>query len=423
MKKIGFAFLFFLFMSHTVYAEFDIQKAIDAASPGEVIHIPTGRYQGNFIVTKPLTLLGEDGTEFISKNNEPTLRIENTATISISNIKFSGKSKAIVASNVDGLELNNIHIKDTHTGVHIQRSTNVHIHDIHVTGSEGHYAKKGNGIAIYKSEDILIENNHIEQMQDGIYLEEVKSIVVQHNNVTRSRYATHFMYTSDAKAFFNNYLSNVTGFMVMMTTDIFLENNTVENHSNYNGYGMLLYDVQRASIAKNIIKNNRTGLALQKSSMIQIDTNDFQMNQTAVEGTKVSDNTKASHNSFTGNILTARSDQFGFQLNGNYYDDYTGIDIEGNGYGDVPYVAMSSFGQWMVRQPVYQYFVASPSVVLLTSLDQQINKMESRVLVDHTPRLAINHEIEHNKLDAVQTFLGLLLLVGSLWLWKRGITE
>jgi len=410
-------------MSHTVYAEFDIQEAINAASPGEVIHIPAGRYQGNFIVTKPLTLLGEDGTEVISKNNEPTLRIENTATISIGNLKLSGKSKAIVASNVDGLELSNMQIKDAHMGVHIQRSNNIHIHDIHVTGSEGHYAEKGNGIAIYKSEDILIENNHIEQMQDGIYVEEVNSIVVQHNNVTRSRYATHFMYTSDAKAFFNNYLSNVTGFMVMMTTDIFLENNTVENHSDYNGYGMLLYDVQRASIAKNIIKNNRTGLALQKSSMIQIDTNDFQMNQTAVEGTKVSDNTKASHNSFTGNILTARSDQLGFQLNSNYYDDYTGIDIEGNGYGDVPYVAMSSFGQWMVRQPVYQYFVASPSVVLLTSLDQQINKMESRVLVDHTPILAINHEIVNNKLDVVQTLAGLLLIVSSLWLWKRGITE
>jgi len=410
-------------MSHTVYAEFDIQEAINAASPGEVIHIPAGRYQGNFIVTKPLTLLGEDGTEVISKNNEPTLRIENTATISIGNLKLSGKSKAIVASNVDGLELSNMQIKDAHTGVHIQRSNNIHIHDIHVTGSEGHYAEKGNGIAIYKSEDILIENNLIEQMQDGIYVEEVNSIVVQHNNVTRSRYATHFMYTSDAKAFFNNYLSNVTGFMVMMTTDIFLENNTVENHSDYNGYGMLLYDVQRASIAKNIIKNNRTGLALQKSSMIQIDTNDFQMNQTAVEGTKVSDNTKASHNSFTGNILTARSDQLGFQLNSNYYDDYTGIDIEGNGYGDVPYVAMSSFGQWMVRQPVYQYFVASPSVVLLTSLDQQINKMESRVLVDHTPILAINHEIVNNKLDVVQTLAGLLLIVSSLWLWKRGVTE
>ena len=410
-------------MSHTVYAEFDIQEAINAASPGEVIHIPAGRYQGNFIVTKPLTLLGEDGTEVISKNNEPTLRIENTATISIGNLKLSGKSKAIVASNVDGLELSNMQIKDAHMGVHIQRSNNIHIHDIHVTGSEGHYAEKGNGIAIYKSEDILIENNHIEQMQDGIYVEEVNSIVVQHNNVTRSRYATHFMYTSDAKAFFNNYLSNVTGFMVMMTTDIFLENNTVENHSDYNGYGMLLYDVQRASIAKNIIKNNRTGLALQKSSMIQINTNDFQMNQTAVEGTKVSDNTKASHNSFTGNILTARSDQLGFQLNSNYYDDYTGIDIEGNGYGDVPYVAMSSFGQWMVRQPVYQYFVASPSVVLLTSLDQQINKMESRVLVDHTPILAINHEIVNNKLDVVQTLAGLLLIVSSLWLWKRGITE
>jgi nitrous oxidase accessory protein len=186
---------------------------------------------------------------------------------------------------------------------------------------------------------------------------------------------------------------------------------------------MLLYDVQYAKIKHNTIKNNRTGVAMQKSSAIQIETNDFQMNQTAIEGTKASDDTMASHNNFTGNILTARSDKQGFQLVNNYYDDYTGIDLKDNGIGDIPYVAVSSFGQWMVRQPVYQYFVASPSVILLTSLDQQINKTEKNMLVDKTPKLAMKHVEEKNKMNVVQMLLGLFLTLSSLWLWKRGITE
>ncbi|MFE3577249.1 nitrous oxide reductase family maturation protein NosD [Lysinibacillus sp. NPDC059133] len=423
MKKIGLALLFFLFMSQTVYADFDVQEAIDVAKPGEVVHIPAGRYRGNFIVTKPITLQGEEGTELIGESDKPALRVENTANVSVENITLSGKSKAIVVSTVDGLELRKLQIKDVHTGVHIQRSKNVRIHEINVTGIEGHYSKKGNGVAVFKSEDLTIEGNTIEQVQDGIYIEEVKHIVVQHNKVTSSRYGTHFMYTSDAEALFNTYVHNVTGLMIMMTTDILLENNTIANHFDFNGYGMLLYDVQQAKIKHNTIKNNRTGVAMQKSSTIQIETNDFQMNQTALEGTKVSNDTLASSNNFTGNILTARSDQQGFQLINNYYDDYSGIDLKDNGIGDIPYVAVSSFGQWMVRQPVYQYFVASPSVLLLTSLDQQINKTEKNMLVDHKPKLTMKHVQEKNKMNVLQMLLGLFLALSSLWLWKRGITE
>ncbi|WP_285396123.1 NosD domain-containing protein [Lysinibacillus sp. fls2-241-R2A-57] len=423
VKKIGFALLFYLFVSQTVYADFDVQNAIDAAKPGEVVHIPVGRYHGNFIVTKPIMLQGEEGTELIAEGNEPALRIENTANITVENITLSGKNKAIVASNVDGLELRKLQIEDVHTGVHVQSSKNVRIHEVNVTGNEGHYSQKGNGIAVFKSEDIIIEDNTIEQVQDGIYVEDVKRIVVQRNKVTNSRYGTHFMYTSDAEALFNTYLHNVTGLMIMMTKDILLESNTVANHVDFNGYGMLLYDVQQAEIKFNTIKNNRTGVALQKSSNVQVETNDFQMNQTALEGTKVSEDTTASNNSFTGNILTARSDKQGFKLVGNYYDDYSGIDLEDNGFGDVPYVAVSSFGQWMVRQPVYQYFVESPSVILLTSLDRQINKTEKNMLVDNTPRLAMKDTEEKNKMNVVQMLVGLFLTLSSLWLWKRGITE
>lgn len=423
MKKIGLALLFFLFMSQTVYADFDVQEAINVAKPGEVVHIPAGRYRGNFIVTKPITLQGEEGTELIGESDKPALRIENTTNVSVENITLSGKSKAIVVSNIDGLKLRKLQMKDVHTGVYIQQSKNVRIQESNVIGIEDHYSQKGNGLAVFKSEDITIEGNTIEQVQDGVYVEEVKRIVVQRNKVTSSRYGTHFMYTSDAKALFNTYVHNVTGLMIMMTTDILLENNTIANHFDFNGYGMLLFDVQQAKIKHNTIKNNRTGVAMQKSSTIQIETNDFQMNQTALEGTKVSNDTLASSNNFTGNILTARSDQQGFQLKNNYYDDYSGIDLKNNGVGDIPYVAVSSFGQWMVRQPVYQYFVASPSVLLLTSLDQQINKTEKNMLVDHTPKLAMKYVQEKNKMNVVQMLVGLFLALSSLWLWKRGITE
>ncbi len=421
MKQISFFFLFFLFTSQTAYAEFDIQFAIDQAKTGEIIHIPAGRYQGNFTMKKPIILRGEEGVELYSLNNNPALKIEHVANVSVENIMISAKNKGIVANEAENLELREIEVKDVQVGIHIQRSKHVRMLENRIIGNQSHYAEKGNGIAVFKSEDIAIEQNTIEQVQDGIYVEEVKQIDVQRNKVTNSRYGTHFMYSSGVEVLFNTYSHNVTGLMVMMTTDLEIAKNTVSSHNDFNSYGLLMYDTQQAMIRKNSFHNNRVGVALQKSSDIQIQENCFRMNQTALEGTKVEDDSIINDNQFTGNILTARSDHQGLRLIGNFYDDYTGIDVAGDGFGDVPYVAVSSFGQWMVRQPVYQFFVASPSVMILTSLDQQINKTEQNLLVDNEPKLLSDMRKTEFSINIIQLLIGLVVSMCGLWFWKRGM--
>ncbi|WP_230875103.1 NosD domain-containing protein [Lysinibacillus cavernae] len=421
MKQLGFFLLFFLFTSQTAYAEFDIQFAIDQAKTGDIIHIPAGRYEGNFMVKKPIILRGEEGVELYSQNNNPVLKIEHAANVSVENIMIRAKNKGIVAHEAENLELRAIEVKDVQVGIHIQRSKHVRILENRVVGNQSHYAEKGNGIAVFKSEDIAIEQNTIEQVQDGIYVEEVKQINVQRNKVKNSRYGTHFMYSSGVEVLFNTYLHNVTGLMVMMTTNLEIANNTVSSHNDFNSYGLLMYDTQQAMIRKNSFQNNRVGVALQKSSVIQIQENRFQMNQTALEGTKVDDGSIVNDNQFTGNILTARSDHQGFRLVRNFYDDYTGIDVAGDGFGDVPYVAVSSFGQWMVRQPVYQFFVASPSVMILTSLDQQINKTEQNLLVDNEPKLLSDMKETAFSINSIQLLIGLVVSMCGLWFWKRGM--
>ncbi|XRD24737.1 NosD domain-containing protein [Lysinibacillus fusiformis] len=421
MKRIGWFVLFFLWTCQTANAEFDLQFAIDQAKPGEIVHIPAGRYQGNFTVKKSIKLQGEKGVELYSQNTEPALKIDDTANVSVEDIMISAKNKGIVVNEVENLKLKAIEIKDVQVGIHIQRSKHIQLLENKVVGNQLHYAEKGNGIAVFKSDDIAIEHNAIDFVQDGIYVEEVRHINVRQNEVTNSRYGTHFMYSSDVKVLFNSYLYNVTGLMVMMTTDLEIASNTISNHNDFNSYGTLMYDTQQAKVRKNSIRNNRVGVAMQKCSVIQIQENGFQMNQTALEGTKVDNHSIINDNQFTGNILTARSDQQGLRLVRNFYDDYRGIDVAGDGFGDVPYVAVSSFGQWMVRQPVYQFFVASPSVMILTSLDQEVNKTEQNLLVDNEPRL-ISHTIEKSfSINILQFIIGLVVSMSGFWLWKRGV--
>ncbi|CAM5671967.1 Copper-binding protein OS=Lysinibacillus sphaericus OX=1421 GN=LS41612_03005 PE=4 SV=1 [Lysinibacillus sphaericus] len=72
---------------------------------------------------------------------------------------------------------------------------------------------------------------------------------------------------------------------------------------------------------------------------------------------------------------------------------------------------------------MYQYFVESPSVVLLTSLDQQINKSARTVLVDETPKLMKDQSVKKVDMDIAQFLLGLFFILSSVWLWKRGLME
>lgn len=423
MKKIvGLVFFLLLFTETSYASEFDIQKEIHTAEEGAVLIIPAGRYEGNFTITKNITLKGESGTELVGLGTEAVLQIEGAQAVMVDNLTLTTKGRAIVASDVEGLTLSRLKIKDVHNGIHVQRAKDLHLQQISVTGNDAHYSEKGNGIAIFKSKNVEVKDSEIQQVQDGIYIEEVERVKVTNNTVKNSRYGTHFMYTSDAEVRNNVYLHNVTGLMIMMTEHLRASHNKLTNHQDLNSYGMLLYDVQNISVINNAVVNNRIGVAMQKSTAILIEQNDFRMNQTAIEGTKIDDETRVTANQFTGNILTARSDNEGFQLSNNYYDDYSGLDLGGDGIGDTPYVAVSSFGQWMVRQPVYQYFIESPSVTLLTTLDTQINKSEKAVLVDMEPIVTEKSNEEKTKnLDIAQLIVGLLLSISGIWLWRRGM--
>lgn len=120
--------------------------------------------------------------------------------------------------------------------------------------------------------------------------------------------------------------------------------------------------------------------------------------------------------------MNIRSDGTASNIVGNYYDDYSGFDVEDDGIGDSKYVALQSFGQWMVREPAYQYYIESPSVVLLNQMDQQTNKTETSQLVDEKPRMKSITEFETDRpMKMWLIILGGILFIGSLYGWRRSV--
>ena len=414
--------MMFFFIAKGNAQQLDLQAQIDAAQEGTVIQLEKGVYEGNIVITKSIFLEGEEGTILKSSADVPAITIENTSDVAIRNIEIETPGTGMTIRKANDIKLSNINMENVDAGIKIYNAHDVLGSELTIEGNTQHYSKKGNGIAIYESKSIELLENDIRSVQDGFYIENVKDIIIQGNTVTKSRYGTHFMYSTEGTIRENIYTENVTALMVMMTENIQVEDNTASYQNDFNGTGITLYDTKAALLQRNKVAGNRVGISMQKSVDIQLINNTLHMNQTALESIRSDESNTAMQNQFIGNLVNVRSDKEGLTLQQNYYDDYSGIDLDDDGTGDEAYVALQSFGQWMVRKPVYQYFIESPSVVLLNTIDKQTNNTTKELLVDTSPQTVINKEKNIAlQLNMPQLVIGILLLVVCVFIYRRSV--
>lgn len=414
---------FALIITNPVTAKTDLQQLINNIEDGDTLHLPSGIYEGNFSINKAITMVAEDGVILIPKSlDEPIITIDEAKDVSIQGLQLQTSGTGIVIKDSENIKLSDVVMTNVDSGIKIYRSKNIDIQQISVTGNDQHYSKKGNGIAAYNSANLIVKNNRFNKVQDGIYIEHVKGTSVENNKVENSRYGTHFMYSEDVQALHNEYVKNETGLMIMMTDHVTLSQNDVSYQDGFNGTGITLYEVEQIDIQDHIISGNRVAISIQKTTGVHIANNILQMNQTAIESIKSDRTNLVGNNYFVGNLVNVRSDQDGVSLKGNYYDDYAGIDIDNDGIGEESYVALQSFGQWMVRKPVYQYYVEAPSVVLLNEIDKQTNKAAKQLLVDEIPKTTLDVDKKiHFEIHLLQLVVGLLLVIGCVVIWRRSV--
>ncbi|MEZ0345207.1 MAG: NosD domain-containing protein [Infirmifilum sp.] len=117
-----------------------IQKAVDAAAPGDTVYVKAGRYRENIVINKPIRLVGE---------NPATTIIDGGGAGTVLTIKSS-----------------NLHI----TGFTIQNGRSAWVEEL------------GAGILITNAKNCNISGNNIANNDDGIYLYGSSSNSIYHNN-------------------------------------------------------------------------------------------------------------------------------------------------------------------------------------------------------------------------------------------------
>jgi len=307
-----------------------IQKAINApeTSDGDAIEVKAGTYYENVVVDKSLTLIGEgpsttiiDGSgmgdvvtvqannvhigQLMIQNGQYGIRVDSNNTVVSSNTVSNNGYYGIFLENCKNTSvIDNTVTNSDSVAVYLIYCNNVSVSGNTVANNTG------SGIFVYRSINAIVSSNMVSNNKDFI-----SGIGITINNNMPG------LGVGNSTVVGNMVVDNYDGIRVHTSRDNVIRSNTVLNNSNY---GIYLHSSRYNNITENWVSNNKWGILLSSS-----------MNNTVYHN-NIIDNIYQAHASESPFLLNKWDD--GYPSGGNYWSDYTGQDVNGDGIGDTPYV-------------------------------------------------------------------------------------
>ncbi len=364
-----------------------IKKAVALANAGDQILIKKGVYfEHDITINKSIKIVGEKGVVIDGQKKGEIfsiladgvtvkgLTLQKVGISSINDyaaIRVAGSKNFLIEDNI---------LNDTFFGIYIAKSSHGIIRNNNLYGIAKDEYNSGNGIHLWYAQNVRIENNHITGMRDGIYFEFADKCTIKGNYSTRNlRYGLHFMFSNHDEYVENKFISNGAGVAVMFSKFINMYRNEFRENWGTSAYGLLLKEIYDADIRENLFKENTIGIQVEGSTRINYVKNNFVSNGWAlkVQGA-------AYANIFTENNFINSSFDLSYNSNlndnkfiKNYWSDYTGYDLNKDGFGDVPYRPVKLFSYIVDKTP--------EAIILLRSLFVDLINFSEKVSPAFTP--------------------------------------
>jgi nitrous oxidase accessory protein len=372
-----------------------LRKAVDIANEGDTILLQKGVYkEGNIILTKSLRLIGVGEPVLDGENKNEILTVSGT-NILVKGIHFAhaGYSamndyaaiKIIDASNVI---IENNTITNAYFAIHVANTNFSIIRNNTIKGSPKTEQTTGNGIHLWKCNNMLIRDNHVEGHRDGIYFEFVTHTIINSNLSTKNiRYGLHFMFSHNDTYMGNTFLDNGAGVAVMYSHDVLMLQNNFDKNWGPSAYGILLKEISNSRIIQNTFHQNTVGILMEGTNRIDVQSNSFTSNGWSMKVQASCDENSFHHNNFQGNTFDVATNGT-MMLNrfySNYWDKYEGYDLNTDGVGDVAYHPVSMYAMVIEQNPNSLILLRSFMVSLLDKAEKAIPSLTPEKLVDDKP--------------------------------------
>ncbi len=394
-----------------------LQARLDAAAPGATLLLPAGVYEGPVEIRKPLTLRGEPGAEIrgTGKGSVVTIAAEHV-TLEGFRLRRSGidlgHDDAAVSVRGNFAVVKNNRIEECLHGVYVRKSNDCRIEGNVIRGAEEilenpeglrfgpdrgetcetplDQNRRGNGIHLWNSERAVLLRNTISGSRDGIYFSFTNRSRAIGNSVSKVRFGLHYMYSDHNFFEGNRFRENAAGAVLMHSRGLLIRHNLFASNIGHRGYGLVLLAVDESRVEQNRFANNSVGLFVELSNGNTLLANAVVNGVVGIRLSGSSDANRFSRNAVAGNLHPVEiDDSLGENLwaidgVGNYWAD-AGVDLDGNGIGDLPHRETDLLGALRRPFPLAALLTGSPALKAVRFAAQSVAIRGVPAVVDPAP--------------------------------------
>ncbi len=379
-----------------------LADAVGQGKEGSAFCLGPGVHLGPVVVPEGVTVWGPADAVVRSIGQGTTVLLRARArllgvTVDGAGSRFDLLDAAVKAEKADDVHIEGVAIVKANFGILLEQVKRATVRGNHVVGIGGPaLGLRGDGIRLWETYDSSIEGNRVERSRDVVVWYSSRN-VLKDNEVRDSRYGTHFMYSHDNRVEGSRYLDNEVGIFVMYSRRITLDGNTLLGASGAAGMGLGMKESGDLTVKNNRVVHNTIGFFLDNSPLTVGDTNLFENNLVRLGDVGVTFLSTTHGNHFKGNTLRdnhlpvkveSGGDALSAGWEGNVFDDYVGYDLDGDGFGDIPYELTDLSNVLESRNGDLAFLRGTPALALVSVAGHVVPLFAPKPIVrDLHPRL------------------------------------
>ena len=365
-------------------------RAIAAAAPGATVRVSPGVHHVNLLLTKAVVVEGEPGAVLDGGGRGDVVRIASPGVVVRDlTIRNSGRhltpmnAGVFIEGKATGAVVEHDRVVDSLFGIYIDGAAHVKVLNNVVRGITSlRVADRGDGIHLWNDHNCTIRGNDVGPARDGIYFYISPDNLLADNRIHDVRYGMHDMYSNHVAIVGNVSYRNVAGYALMSSDHLKIKGNVASNDSSY---GFLLNYVTYSRIDGNRVKDivdttdqnsgigsgmSGKGIFVYNSEFNTIRGNDIVDSTIGIHVTAGSEHNTVYANAFIDNRTQVKyaenvAQEWSLHHRGNYWSNYLGWDMNGDGIGDVPYKPNSGVDILIWKYPSARLLLSSPATLLL----------------------------------------------------------